>query len=132
MKQQTQLSADQKAVRQVVMDIIEYGSVYNVEKLDRLYSDSMQVIRVARDGSTVVLGKNEVLQFFMDKRAANTKPARAHADFHHIEVNGEEAKVLVTREMKLFGSPEKSVYSISLAKTNRNWKVVKETVVARA
>jgi len=134
MKTQVPMSADQKAVQQVIMDVLESDSIYNVERLDHLYSDGMQITRVSRDGSTITMGKEQLLQFLMDKRArntANSRPLRANTDFHHIEVNGEQAQVLMTREMKLLGTQERTLYSICLTKMNRHWKVVKETLVAR-
>jgi len=127
-----ELSADEKDVKQTILNVIEHGSSYNVEKLAPLYSDSIQIIRVTQDGQTSVLTKKDVMQFFESRRCANYEPLSKDAQFNHIEAKNGIAHVILTRTMKMFGNPEKSVYSICLAKKNTDWKVVKETVVALA
>ena len=54
------LSLDEKEVKQTVINAIEYGSFYDVEKLDPLYSNDMQVIRVTQEGKTVVLKRDAI------------------------------------------------------------------------
>lgn len=126
------LSAEETDVKKTVLNVIEHGSTYNVEKLAPLYSDNMQVIRVLRDGATSVLTKNDVMQFFASRRSANAEPLSRDAQFNHIEAKDGIGHVVVTRTMKMFGNLDKSVYSICLAKINADWKVVKETVVSIA
>lgn len=126
-------SLEKAALKQTVMNVIEYGSVYNVEKLDELYADTMQIIRVGRDGKTNIIGKTDVLNFFSAKRAKKDAPLSKEAHFNHVEANNDHGHVIVTRVMKLFGDvPEKSVYSLCLTKLNGHWRVVKETVVSVA
>ncbi len=130
--EQNTLSSPEEAVRRVVMDVIEHGSVYDVDMLDRLYSDNMQIVRVTLDGKTNVLSKHDVLHFFQSMRSAGAEPLSTNAQFNHIEAGNDMAHVVVTRTTKLFGKPEKSVYSVCLAKKESGWKVVKETVVSVA
>ncbi len=129
---QIDLSSDENEVKQTILNVIEHGSAYNVEKLNPLYSDSMKIIRVAQDGKTIVLTKKDVLQFLESRRSANVEPLSRDAQFNHIEAKNGMAHVVLTRTMKLFGNLEKSVYSICLAKKDTDWKVVKETVVSLA
>ena len=123
-------SSDNEAVKKTVMDVIEYGSVYDVEKLNELYADNMQIIRIGKDGETNVVDKKGVLSFLNSKRVKNDEPLSKEAYFNHVEATHDKAHVIVTRVMKLFGNPEKSVYSICLAKHNGNWRIVKETVIS--
>lgn len=129
---QHELSPSEAAVKQTVMDIIQFGSIYDVESLDRIYSDNLQIVRVASDGKTSVLGKGEVLGFFRAMRSKSAEPLSTEAHFNHIEVGDDLAHAVVTRSMKLFGKQEKSVYSLCMAKKESGWKVVKETVVSVA
>lgn len=125
-------SSAETAVKQTVLDVIKHGSVYDVDSLDKLYSDNMHIVRVTSDGRTNVLGKRDVLNFFQSMRSAGAEPLCAEAQFNHIEAGKDIAHVVVTRNMKLFGKKEKSVYSLCLAKDASGWKVVKETVVSVA
>ncbi len=128
--QQQGLTGSEVAVKQTVVDIIERGSVYDVEFLDRHYADTLKIVRVGSDGNTSVLGKGEVLGFMQGMRARGQEPLSTEAKFNHLEVTDDLAHVVVTRRMKLFGRDEKSVYSLCLAKKAAGWQVVKETVVA--
>lgn len=126
------LSSAEAAVKQAVMDVIKYGSNYDVDSLSHLYSDNLHIVRVTSDGKTIVLGKRDVLSFFQSLRSAGAEPLSMEAKFNHIEAGNDMAHVVVTRNMKLFGRQEKSVYSLCLAKNASGWKVVKETVVSVA
>lgn len=126
------LSSAEAAAKQTVMDIIKHGSTYDVESLDRIYSDNMHIIRVTSDGKTSVMGKRDILNFFQTMRSSGAEPLSTDAEFNHIEAENNMAHVVVTRNMKLFGKQEKSVYSLCLAKNVSGWKVVKETVVTVA
>lgn len=131
MEQRT-LSSAEAAVKKTVLDLIEHGSVYDVDSLDKLYSDNMHIVRVSSDGKSNVLEKRDVLNFFQSMRSAGAEPLNMEAQFNHIEAGNDMAHVVVTRRMKLFGKQEKSVYSLCLAKNASGWKVVKETVVSVA
>lgn len=124
------LTPSEAVVKQTIMDVIQSGSVYDVESLNLLYSDNLQIVRVASDGQTRVLGKSDVLGFFRSMRSKNAEPLSTEAHFNHIEVGDDFAHAVVTRSMKLFGKPEKSVYSLCLTRKESGWKVVKETVVS--
>lgn len=128
----TQLSSDEEAAKQTILNVIEHGSIYDVEMLGELYADDMHIIRVDQDGKTAISSKQDVLRFFESKRAAQTEPLNTEVQFNHIEAKDGTAHVIVTRTMKLFGKPEKSVYSICLVKKDSGWRVVKETVVSVA
>ncbi|MBI5747789.1 MAG: hypothetical protein HZA00_01600 [Nitrospinae bacterium] len=123
-------SFESEAVKRTVMDIIEHGSVYDVEKLDELYADNMQIIRIGKDGKTSVVSKKDVLSFFNSKRAKNDEPLSKEAHFNYVDATNGKGHVIVTRVMKLFGSPQKSIYNICLAKHNDRWRIVKETVIS--
>ncbi len=131
MKEANTLSQDEKAILQVIQDLTHCESINDVERLDRFYSDNTQLIQVARDGSTRTFDKNQILQFFMDRRAANKKTETRETEFHHIEIGDGTARVVATQALRGFGLAERSLCSFSLTKAEHNWKVVKETVVAR-
>jgi len=116
-------------VRQTVVDLIENGSIYNVEKLDELYLDDMKIIHITSSGRTNILHKKEVLEFFGNLKKNNTKPLDTNAHFNHVEANNDIAHVVVTRTTDLTGKLEKSIYNLCLVKKNDAWKVAKETVV---
>lgn len=124
----SQVSAEAD-VRQTVVDIIESGSVYNIEKLDELYLDSMKIVHIGASGETQVLRKKDVLNFFTRLRDAKAKPLDTSAYFNHIEFDQDMAQVVVTRTMALTGKLEKSIYNLCLIKKEGAWKVAKETVV---
>ncbi len=123
-------SSANATVKRTILDVIEYGSIYDVEKLDQLYADNMRIIRIGKDGKTSVMEKKDVLSFFSSKRAKNDEPLSKEAYFNHVEATDDKGHVIVTRVTKLFGNPEKSIYSICLAKNNEAWRIVKETVIS--
>lgn len=129
---QIRLTPAEEEIKQTILNVIEHGSVYNVEKLNELYADNMHIVRVGEDGKTVVLNKNDVLKFFESKRASLAEPLSKEAHFNHIETNESMAHVIVTRIMKMFGQTEKSIYSICLAKKESGWLITKETVISVA
>lgn len=129
MEQET-LAALKAEVKTVVMELIEYDSNYNVEMLDRLYADTMRLIRVDGHGKISVLDRDQVLELVRSMLEVGSRPTDTEAEFNRIDVDGDLANVVVTRSMNLFGKPEKTVFTLSLGKRESCWQVLEETSVS--
>ncbi len=124
------LAALKAEVKRVVRELIEYESNCRIEKLERLYADTMRLIRIDAHGKISVLDKHQVLELVRSMPEAGSRPTDTEAEFNRVDVDGDLANVVVTRSMKLSGKPEKVVFTLSMGKRESSWLVLEETMVS--
>jgi hypothetical protein len=115
-------------IRRVIERLIEYGSTYNVEELDRLYYPGMKVFAIEEGGEVSVFDKARNMELFRVKRAEGAEPLSRWAKFNYVEAAEDAGFVIVTRKMALRGRPEKFVLAIHLVHEDNRWQVTHETV----
>lgn len=119
-------------VRRTIERLIDHGSAYDIEQLERIYHEGLKVFMIDENGDVSMSGKAENMEMFRAKRAAAAAPLDRWAKFGHVEANGETGFVIVTRMMELRGSPEKFILAIRLVREDERWQVTHETVFVRS
>jgi hypothetical protein len=115
------------AIRQTVERLIEHGSQYNVEELDRIYHEQLTVVKIDENGAVNATDKAENMAFFREKRDSGVEPLSTAAEFNYIDGDDTEGHVIVTRAMQLHERPEKLIISIHLVREDSRWQVIHET-----
>jgi hypothetical protein len=115
-------------IRRVIERLIEYGSTYNVEELDKLYHPRMKVFAIEESGDVSAFDKARNMDLFRAKRAEGAEPLSRWAKFNYVEAANDAGFVIVTRKMALRDRPEKFVLAIHLVHEDGRWQVTHETV----
>lgn len=116
-----------KEVKQKIQELIENGSNYNVDTLNKIYHDEFKIIMIDETGDVSTMNKKETLDLFRSMRDKNTDPLSTEAEFNYVEATRATGQVLVTRRMQLRHRPEKLVFSIQLIHEEGKWQVIRET-----
>lgn len=64
-------------VRQTVQRLIESGSVFDVEAIDRIYHKDLKIIKVDERDELTVINRNQNMDFFRAKRESGAEPLAA-------------------------------------------------------
>jgi hypothetical protein len=125
MSQNTEATTE---VRRTIERLIEDGSNYNVEELEKLYHRRLKVFVIDENGDVSVFDKARNMELFRAKRADGAEPLSRWAKFDHVEGAKGTGFVIWTRKMELRGRPEKFILAIHLAQEDVRWQVTHETV----
>lgn len=115
-------------VRATIEHLIESGSTFDVETLERIHHKDLEVIMIDEHGDVTVTDRDENMGFFRSKRDRGDAPLSRWAAFNHVESNEAAGHVLVTRKMQLRNRSEKLVLSIDLVREDGRWQVIREIV----
>ena len=119
-------------VRRTIERLIENGSTYNLEYLDRLYHERLQVFFIEDSDAVTLVDKPSNMSVFRSKRDAGAEPLSRWARFNHVQAVGNNGFVIVTRRMNLRGRGEEEfVLAIHLVFEDSRWQVTHETVFVR-
>lgn len=121
------MTDEQKAVQQVVESLIENGSRYNVDALEKIYHAKLKIVKINENGEVVAISRDANMEFFRQKQASQAPPLSTAAEFNFVDADAMFGHVIVTRQMQLADRPEKSVFSILLTNESGSWKVFHET-----
>lgn len=116
----------QRTPRSVVEKLIERGSLYDTDVMERIYDSNQCILFIEPDGSVRRSSKEDTLALFRHWAAEAAKPLMTEADFLHVEVVDDDAVILLRRRMQP-DSPSK-LYELRMRKRGGIWKVVGETV----
>jgi hypothetical protein len=119
-------------VRRTIERLIENGSTYDLEYLDRLYHERLQVFVIDDSGAVTVLDKAANMSVFRAKRDGGAEPLSRWARFNDVQTAGHSGFVIVTQRMNLRGRAEEEfVLAIHLVFEDARWQVTHETVFVR-
>lgn len=118
-------------VRQAINELIEAGTTFDVQTLDRIYHADLTVLMIDQSGNVNKANKAEFKGLFEAKKAASEPPLNTWAKFNNVEVAGNSAHVLITRKVKLGETDQKLVLSIDLVFQDGRWQVRREVIFAR-
>ncbi len=118
-------------VRQTVQRLIESGSAYDVDALDRIYHQDLKIIKVDERDNVTVINRRENMDFFRAKLESGAEPLSREAEFIHADADNQSGHVVVVRRMKMTDRLEKSVFSIRLVWEDARWQVIDETAFVR-
>lgn len=118
-------------VKQLINDLIQTATNYDVEALDRIYHDKMQVIMIDTADNLNTADKTAFQNLFASKSAAGDPPMNTWAKFHRIDVDGNTAHVLLSRKNDLSGQNMDLILSIDLIHEDDRWQVTREVIFLR-
>lgn len=120
-----------KEVKQAIDDLIQTATSYDVDTLERIYHDDLQVIMVDTQDNVNTADKAAFKGLFATKREAGDPPMNTWANFHRIDVDGDNAHVLLSRKNDLSGQNMILILSIDLVHQDGRWQVTREVIFLR-
>ena len=113
-------------------NFIACATRYEVDALDRLYSDDLVIFRLDDRGETMTLDKAANMAIFAERRATRAPPLDDATGFLHASRGGDLGMVVVKRRMLLADRPEELFFTLVWRKEDGEWRVVRESVYAMA
>jgi hypothetical protein len=117
----------QKEPRSVVEKLIERGSLYDIETMEKIYDEDQYIIFIEPDGSVRRTGRADIMALFGGWAAESAAPLLPEADFLHVEATSDEAVILLRRRMQ--ADAPSNLYELRMRKRADAWVVVGETVM---
>ncbi|MFH5799389.1 hypothetical protein [Haladaptatus sp. CMAA 1911] len=114
-------------VKHTVERLIENGSQFDVEVLDRIYHEQLRIVHIDETGTVSTLNRAENIALFREARDSGAETLSTNAEFDCVGADTGEGGVLVTRRMRSQVRPEKSIFSIRLVQGDGRWQVIHET-----
>lgn len=118
-------------VKQAIDDLIKTATSYDTEVLDRIYHDDLEVVMVDHEDNVNRANKAAFIELFKGKKAAGDPPMNTWAKFHAIDVEGDNAHVLLSRKNDLSGTDMLLTLSIDLVRASGRWQVKREVISLR-
>jgi len=118
----------QAEVRQVIDNLIQTATNYDIDVLDEIYHDDMTILMVDPEENVNTAVKQTFIDIFRSKRDAGDPPMNTWAKYHHISVTGDNAHVLLSRKNNLNGHDMYLTLSIDLSHLDGRWQVVREVI----
>lgn len=118
-------------VRHAIDELIQTATNYDVAVLERIYHDDLQVVMIDTDHNVNNANKEAFTELFKTKRDAGDPPMNTWAKFHQIDVEGDDAHVLLSRKNDLSGQNMDLLLSIDLVHESDRWQVKREVIFLR-
>lgn len=118
-------------VRKAINDLIQTATSYDIDMLDRIYHEKLQILMIDTANNVNTADKVGFKALFASKRDAGDPPMNTWAKFHHIDVNGDTAHVLLSRKNDLSGQNMILILSIDLVHEDQRWQVTREVIFLR-
>lgn len=125
-------SQAEQTVKTAINDLIQAGTSFDVDALERIYHDDMAVIMIDTESNLNQFNKTDFKNLFASKKAEGAAPLNTLANFNSIAVDGDKSHVVVTRNVNLTGEDQILVLSIDLVFEDDRWQVTREVIFARA
>lgn len=120
-----------RAVRATIEALVEHGSRYHVDELERIYHRDLEVVMIDEDGEVAVTSRDENMAYFRSRHDDGASPLSRWTRFNHIAAGDRTGHVLVTRRMQFRDRPERLLLSIDLVREDGRWQVIREVVFIR-
>lgn len=121
----------QLQVRKTIEELIQTATSYDVDALDRIYHDELQVLMIDTEHNVNTANKAMFTELFRSKRDAGDPPMNTWSKFHKIDVNGNNAHVLLSRKNDLNGQSMDLILSIDMVFESDRWQVMREVIFLR-
>lgn len=130
METKTQSKAEE-TVKQAVEELIQTATSFDIDVLERIYHDDLKVIMIDTGDNVNVADKAGFKGLFKSKKDAGDPPMNTWAKFHKIDVDGNNAHVLLSRRNDLSGEEQILILSIDLVFEDNRWQVTREVIFLR-
>ncbi|RKR07984.1 hypothetical protein CLV91_2749 [Maribacter vaceletii] len=124
------MSIEEK-IEQVIDDLIQTATTYDISKLDNIYHDKLKVVMIDIDDNVNIADKETFKNIFKSKKEAGDPPMNTWAKYHKIDVDGTNAHVLLSRKNNLSGVNQILTLSIDLLFEDNRWQVIREVIFLR-
>ncbi len=118
-------------IQKLTQELIDKGTKYDLEFLDKIYHDDLKFIRIDRENSIEVLTKKDNMEFFRNLKNSGAKPLNSYVEFHYADNDGESGFIVLTRKMKQIKEEQEFLFTIYWKKIDGAWKIIRETVFVR-
>jgi ketosteroid isomerase-like protein len=125
----TQTGTPESALRQAVERFIASADKADAEAVAAAYDPAFTCVRVADEGGTVRLSRDQILQVF--KRAGGHSLPTKDTTIHHVEITDDTGYVLLTRTKDLGNGFEPMFYNLVWKKREGEWRLLREFVHQR-
>lgn len=121
----------EQAVRATIDALINAGTSFNIDALDKLYHDDLHVVSIDETGQVNIANKAGFKAMFEHKLASGAAPLSTWAHYDHVQANDQSAHVLITRKVNLVDQDQVLTLSIDLTFEDDRWQVTREVIFAR-
>ncbi len=118
-------------IKQVIDDLIQTATNYDTDVLERIYHDDLEVLMVDHEDNVNRANKAGFIDLFNGKKAAGDPPMNTWVKYHAIDVNDDNAHVLLSRKNDLSGTEMLLTLSIDLVQSGDRWQIRREVISLR-
>jgi hypothetical protein len=122
------LTATEKEVKHKVENLIDIATSYDLDSLANIYHEMLKVTMVSPDGGVSFASKSDFINMFKAKKEAGDPPMNTWAQWHHVEANDSNGRVVLTRKNNLNGTDMKLFLTIDLVLEDGRWQVIREVI----
>ncbi|MEV6886132.1 hypothetical protein ACGFWG_31805 [Streptomyces sp. NPDC048405] len=116
-----------KEIEEFIRYVVEDGSNYRMDEMDKLYAADMAILFPSKDGSIVAAPREDVFAEFAARGSNGERALSTEYRILHLEEQGDDATVLLYRRMSESAAP--FLYELRLKRGGvRGWLVAGETV----
>lgn len=119
------------AIRSTMNALIQAGTSFDVDALDRLYHSDLKILMIDLEGNLNQADKPGFMTMFKGMKDAGAAPMNTWAQFNEISADGDEGHVLITRKNNLGGGDSILVLSIDLTLEDDRWQIRREVIFVR-
>jgi len=116
------------AIDTFIEKVVDYGSHYQIDRMETLYSPDQSILFVSGEGRVERVPRAAMLAEFAARATAGDTPLSTEHRVLHVEQQGDHATALLYRRMSPVGPP--ALYELRLCKEDCGWQVAGETVLA--
>lgn len=127
----TQETPQIAAVKAAIDELIQAGTTFDIDALERIYHDDMNVVMVDINGSINHANKQAFKGLFEAKKAQGAAALNTDADYKFVEADDVKAHVVITRKVNLMGDDQILILSIDLIFEDNRWQVTREVIFSR-
>ena len=122
---------DEAVIKEVIDDLIQTATTYDLNKLENIYHDDLSVIMIDVDDNLNTANKETFKGIFKSKKEAGDPPMSTWAKYHKIDINDMNAHVIISRKNNLSGIDQILLLSIDLIFEDNRWQVIREIIFLR-
>ena len=117
-----------EGIRKTIENLIATATTFDIDKLDKIYHDSLHVLMIDASGQTMISNKQTFKDLFQSKLDNGDEPLNTWVEFIHIECNQTNGHAVLKRKVNLTGIEQKIALCIDLIWEDNRWQVTREVI----
>lgn len=118
-------------VVEAINDLINAGTTFDTDRLERIYHNDLEVVTVTPAGDVSTANKADFINLFDTKRRNGDPALNNWSNFVHTAVDEDRAHVIVQRVVALGEEDQALTLSIDLVLLDGRWQVTREVIFAQ-